>query len=238
MSGEGVQKAIIFTLSVHAVVLLSLTQFTVRDKTPAANLYAELEFFEPAIEDDALTTPSTLSERLDEKIANLRADASSETSSETRSTGLTAAERAAMEADIASELANLESSELARLAAEEKEFDTVGLPTESNDKQVDTMEDWDKQYEGRVTVRFDLSDRAPSHLDVPGYQCRGRADIEVAIVVAPSGKVLSADVISGATPGSCFALAAIRSAEASRFLPSATAPRKQSGTLSYAFVAQ
>jgi hypothetical protein len=236
MSGQAVQKALIFTLSVHAVALLTLTQFTVREKVPAANIYAELEFFVPipTVEEG----PPTLSERLDEKIANLRADASSESSSEARSTGLTAAERAAMEADIASELANLESSELARLAADEKEFDTVGLPSESDDEHVDTMDDWDKQYDGRVTVRFALTDRSPSHLDVPGYQCRGRADIEVSIVVAPSGKVLSAEVLSGATPGSCFALAAIRSAEASRFLPSTTAPRRQEGTLSYAFVAQ
>jgi len=236
MSGQVVQKALIFTLSVHAVALLTLTQFTVREKAPAATIYAELEFFEPIPTVDEEIP--TFSERLDEKIANLRADASSESSSEARSTGLTAAERAAMEADIASELANLESSELARLAADTKEFDTVGLPSESDDKQVDTLDDWDKQYDGPVTVRFDLKDRSPSHLDVPGYQCRGRADIEVAIVVAPSGKVLSAKVISGATSGSCFALAAIRSAEASRFLPSSTAPRRQSGTLSYAFVAQ
>ena len=238
MSGQGVQKAIIFTLSVHAVALLTLTQFTIRDKAPAAFVYAELDFFEPPIEEEFTTEPSTLTDRLDEKIANLRADASSESSSEERSTELAASELAAIEASVASYLAALEASELERLAAEEKEFDTIGLPSESDDEHVDTMDDWDKQYDGRVTVRFALTDRSPSHLDVPGYQCRGRADIEVSIVVDPSGKVLSAEVLSGAIPGSCFALAAIRSAEASRFLPSTTAPRRQEGTLSYAFVAQ
>jgi hypothetical protein len=100
------------------------------------------------------------------------------------------------------------------------------------------MDDWDKQYDGRVTVRFNLTDRSPRNLDVPGYQCRGRADIVVSITVTPEGAVTSADLVSGAEPGSCFALAALRSAEASRFIPSPSAPRRQTGTLTYAFVAQ
>ena len=125
-----------------------------------------------------------------------------------------------------------------RLSQEEKEFDTVGLPDESYDSRVDTMDDWDKQYEGRVTVKFDLENRSAQHLDVPGYQCRGRADIIVSIVVDDDGKIVSADLVSGADPHSCFAGAALKSAESSRFLPSSDAPRRQAGTLIYAFVAQ
>ena len=100
------------------------------------------------------------------------------------------------------------------------------------------MDDWDKKYEGRVAVEFDLKNRSAQHLDVPGYQCRGRADIVVSIVVDDEGKIVSADLISGADPHSCFAEAAIKSAESSRFLPSSSSPRRQTGTLKYSFVAQ
>ena len=125
-----------------------------------------------------------------------------------------------------------------RLSQEEKEFDTVGLPDDSDNSRVDTMDDWDKQYEGRVTVKFDLENRSAQHLDVPGYQCKGRADIIVSIVVDDDGKIVRADLLSGADPHSCFAEAALKSAESSRFLPSSDAPRRQTGTLTYAFVAQ
>lgn len=243
---EGVQKAIIFTLAVHAVALFTMTQFSVADSIPGSEQYAEIEFLDTAALEEFLedqtqpTDPSLLSEKLQERVANLRADASKLTSSESRSTGLTAAERSAIDRAVSRELDAIEAAELERLSSQEKEFDTVGLPDDSNSPsdRVDTMDDWDKQYDGRVTVRFDLTDRSPRNLDVPGYQCRGRADIVVSITVSSDGEVISADLVSGAEPGSCFALAALRSAEASRFIPSPSAPRRQTGTLTYAFVAQ
>ncbi|HIB76438.1 MAG TPA: hypothetical protein EYM86_03775 [Flavobacteriales bacterium] len=244
--GAGVQKAVLYTLAIHAVALFVLTQVTVSDVAPASEQYADVDFYDVAELEELLereeSKSTTFEDRLEERISNLRSDASKESSSEKRSSGITEADLAAMEAEIAAELAALEASELERLSAEEKSFETVGVPeldsSTTTPSSVDTMDDWDKQYEGRVTVRFDLQDRVPQHLDVPGYQCRGRADIEVSIIVDPSGKVLSAEVISGASPSSCFAQAAIKSALASKFLKSETSPRRQDGTLNYAFVAQ
>ena len=149
-----------------------------------------------------------------------------QTSRQNLLTGLSEADRAALDAQVAQELADLESSEMYRLSADKKEFETVGLPDEESDSRpVDTMDDWDKQYDGRVTVKFDLTDRSPQNLDVPGYQCRGRADIIVSIVVDRQGKVLSADLISGTAPGSSLLLAAPALREASKFIPSPSAPR-------------
>ena len=237
----GVSKAVIYTLSVHAVALFIVTQVTVSDTTSPSEQFTSIEFFDPSELPELDKSPEELfREKLDERISNLRADASAETSTESRSTGLSAAELAALEAEVASDLSDLESSEFERLSSEEIEFETVGVPESGEDSQrdIDTMDDWDKQYEGRVTVRFDLEARSPRHLDVPGYKCQGRADIVVKISVSASGEVLSAELVSGASEGSCFALAALRSALASEFLPLSSAPRRQEGTLSYAFVAQ
>ena len=237
----GVSKAVVYTLSVHAVALFIVTQVTVSDTTSPSEQFTSIEFFDPSELPELDKSPEELfQEKLDERISNLRADASAETSTESRSTGLSAAELAALEAEVASDLSDLESSEFERLSSEEIEFETVGVPESGEDSQrdIDTMDDWDKQYEGRVTVRFDLEARSPRHLDVPGYKCQGRADIVVKISVSASGEVLSAELVSGASEGSCFAVAALRSALASEFLPLSSAPRRQEGTLSYAFVAQ
>jgi hypothetical protein len=237
----GVSKAVIYTLAVHVVALFIVTQVTVSDTTSPSEQFTSIEFFDPSELPELDKSPEELfQEKLNERISNLRADASAETSEESRSTGLSAAELAALEAEVASDLSDLESSEFERLSSEEIEFETVGVPESGEDSQrdIDTMDDWDKQYEGRVTVRFDLGARSPRHLDVPGYKCQGRADIVVKISVSASGEVLSAELVSGAADGSCFAVAALRSALASEFLPLSSAPRRQEGTLSYAFVAQ
>ena len=237
----GVSKAVIYTLAVHAVALFIVTQVTVSDTTSPSEQFTSIEFFDPSELPESQQSPEEMfQEKLDERISNLRADASAETSTESRSTGLSASELAALEAEVASDLSDLESSEFERLSSEEIEFETVGVPESGEDSQrdIDTMDDWDKQYEGRVTVRFDLDARSPRHLDVPGYKCQGRADIVVNISVSASGEVLSAELVSGASEGSCFAVAALRSALASEFLPLSSAPRRQEGTLSYAFVAQ
>lgn len=239
---QDVTNAVIITLTVHAVALLALTQFTTLDSTPNAEYYAEVEIIDPDLlpDIDELMDSQVdpIQERIQERIANLRADASKESSSKSRSTGITAAEQAAIDKAVEKELSALEQSEMDRLSAQEKKFNTVGLPEEGNNERVDTMDDWDKQYEGRVTVRFDLESRSAQHLDVPGYKCKGRADIVVNIVVNSDGDVVSADLVSGAEAHSCFVKAALKSAESSRFLPSSSAPRRQIGTISYAFVAQ
>jgi len=237
----GVSKSVIYTLAVHAVTLFIFTQVAVSENTPPSEQFTSIEFFDPSdLPESEKTLEEMFQEKLNERISNLRADASAQTSSESRSTGLSAAELAALDASVASDLSDLESSEFERLSSEEINFETVGVPESGDDSQreIDTMDDWDKQYEGRVTVRFDLDGRSPRHLDVPGYKCQGRADIVVKISVSASGEVLSAELVSGATDGSCFALAALRSALASEFLPLSSAPRRQEGTLNYAFVAQ
>ncbi|MGY8918070.1 MAG: hypothetical protein ACKVJ6_07340, partial [Flavobacteriales bacterium] len=171
----GVSKAIIYALSVHALTLLVLTQITVSDVASPSEQFTAIEFFEPTDLPELSTTPeSSFQDKLNERIANLKADASSQTSSEVRSTGLSSSELAALEATVAAELAELEASEFAKLSEDEKDFETVGVPeSDSTPSEIDTMDDWDKQYEGRVTVRFNLDARSPRHLDVPGYKCQG-----------------------------------------------------------------
>ena len=239
---KGVQNALIITLSVHAVALFTLTQFTVIDQESPSDQFAEIELFNPEDlpdPEEIIEPVYPIQERINERISNLRADASKETSSEERSTSVSEAEQAAIDKAVEQELEDLESSEMDRLSSEKKEFDTVGLPDGSdNNEQVDTMDDWDKQYDGLVTVRFNLENRSAQHLEVPGYQCKGRAEVVVSITVDSSGEVLSADLLSGAEPHTCFAEAALKSAESSRFLPYSSAPRRQKGTLTYAFVAQ
>ena len=143
----GVSKAVIYTLAVHAVALFIVTQVTVSDTTSPSEQFTSIEFFDPSeLPELDKSSEELFQEKLDERISNLRADASAETSTESRSTGLSASELAALEAEVASDLSDLESSEFERLSSEEIEFETVGVPESGEDSQrdIDTMDDWDK----------------------------------------------------------------------------------------------
>ena len=128
---QGVQNAVIITLSFHAVALFTLTQIRVMDEVPASEQFAEIELFNPedVVEQEELEVPvDPIQQRINERISNLRSDASKESSTEHRSTGITKAEQEAIDRDVEKELSELESREMDRLSQEEKKFDTVGLP--------------------------------------------------------------------------------------------------------------
>ena len=90
-----------------------------------------------------------------------------------------------------------------------------------------------------IAARYQIKRLAANSrdLDVPGYTCEGGVQVEVLIEVNPSGRVVSASLMSG-DEESCFGLAALRSARRARFNASSKAPAKQKGRLTYLFVAQ
>ncbi|HCC65073.1 MAG TPA: hypothetical protein DEP62_07630, partial [Flavobacteriales bacterium] len=100
-----------------------------------------------------------------------------------------------------------------------------------------TFDAWDAQYDGLVTVRYNLEGRSGRDLDVPGYLCEGAAMVEVDIEVSSSGDVVDASLRQGSVED-CFGQAALRSAMLAKFSASSDAPRRQRGTLTYVFVAQ
>lgn len=227
-------QALALTLAVHAAVLWLLGLPSGARELPPAR-FAEVELLEEPFEPVRMRTlEETLREAMEGRVANVRADASKERIAERVQSG----DRAMAEA-VEAELRAFEAAEMARLASEEKEFGLEGVP-EVDESDVETLAGWDAQYEGNVTVAFDVPGRRAKRLDVPGYRCRGGARVVVRVVVNEVGEVRAAEVEGdlAQTLDPCFIESALKSARASTFYIDAQHRSATAGTLTYVFVPQ
>lgn len=94
-------------------------------------------------------------------------------------------------------------------------------------------------YSGPSVLAWSLDGRQALHLPIPAYRCYGAGEVTVVITVDLSGKVVNAKVDESLSSGdNCLRTYAVRAARLSRFSSSQTAPARQLGTITYAFIAQ
>lgn len=94
-------------------------------------------------------------------------------------------------------------------------------------------------YSGPSVLSWSLDGRKASHLPIPAYRCYGAGEVTVIITVNNQGTVVNAkvdDKLSAAD--NCLRTFATRAARLSKFSASPTAPARQMGTITYAFIAQ
>ena len=97
----------------------------------------------------------------------------------------------------------------------------------------------DKPYSGPSVLSWSLDGRKASHLPIPAYRCYGAGEVVVIIAVNNRGDVVNAKVDeSVSSTDGCLRNFAIRAARLSKFSSSTTAPARQMGTITYAFIAQ
>lgn len=227
-------QAVALTLLVHAAVLGGVWWWDLGE-VAAPVAYAEVGLVEEPME---WVAPRTLEEELREalegRIANVQSDASKTRVEERVNSG-----GQAMSEAVEAELREFEAAEMARLAAEEKDFGLEGVP-EVDEREVETLEGWDAQYEGDVTVTYDVPGRRAKKLDVPGYRCQGGATVVVAVEVTRAGEVRSAEVMGdwALNMETCFIEAALQSARRSTFYIDDQTHTVTRGTLTYRFVPQ
>jgi hypothetical protein len=96
-----------------------------------------------------------------------------------------------------------------------------------------------KPYSGPSVLSWSLPGRNASRLPIPAYRCIGAGEVTVIIAVNNQGQVINAKVDDGVSSSDgCLRAFAIRAARLSRFSASTTAPSRQMGTITYAFIAQ
>lgn len=117
----------------------------------------------------------------------------------------------------------------------EEQEEIVAAPiTKKEDPKVE-----DKPYSGPSVLSWSLDGRKASHLPIPAYRCYGAGEVTVIITVDNRGTVVNAKVDEGvSTNDSCLRTFAVRAARLSKFSASQTAPARQMGTITYAFIAQ
>ena len=96
-----------------------------------------------------------------------------------------------------------------------------------------------KPYSGPSVLSWSLDGRQATHLPIPAYRCYGAGEVTVIITVNNQGEVVNAkvDEKTSAQDG-CLRTFAVRAARLSKFNASASAPARQMGTITYAFIAQ
>ena len=96
-----------------------------------------------------------------------------------------------------------------------------------------------KPYSGPSVLSWSLDGRKATHLPIPAYRCYGAGEVTVVIAVNNRGDVVNAKVSEEySTNDGCLRNYAIRAARLSKFSVSETAPARQMGTITYAFIAQ
>ena len=94
-------------------------------------------------------------------------------------------------------------------------------------------------YSGPSVVSYELEGRKASRLSIPAYRCMGAGMVTVIITVDPQGNVINAKIDDPlSSPDGCLRNFAVRAARLSKFSSSTSAPARQMGTITYAFIAQ
>ena len=98
----------------------------------------------------------------------------------------------------------------------------------------------ESNYKGATRIYYDLEGRTHTRLPIPIYLCEGHGQITLNISVNQQGVVTDAKVNTkeSTTSDDCLIETAVTTALSSRFNSDINAPKSQSGTLTYIFVAQ
>ncbi len=119
------------------------------------------------------------------------------------------------------------------------------LAYENNNQDEDAVKDKDSNemaanYQGPTRIYYDLAGRHHLYLPIPIYKCRGSGKVVLKIEVNQKGIVEDAGIIEAqsSTNDPCLIETALSTAKISRFNPDVNAPKSQTGTLTYHFVAQ
>ena len=118
---------------------------------------------------------------------------------------------------------------------EEQADDFAALQPQKQEKKQQES----RPYSGPSVLSWSLDGRRATHLPIPAYRCYGGGAVTVIITVNNQGSVVNAkvDEASSARDG-CLQGYAIRAARLSKFNASPSAPARQLGTITYAFIAQ
>ena len=236
---RAVWQAAIAALLVHVVALGILDRW---GRLPAAEAqpYAQVAFEDLETRTIEEAVRDRLEARMNERITNVSADARARTGENVRSS---LAEREALSEEVEAELRAFEQAAFDALS-EGRTDPSQGVSRPDRDEgPIEHYDGWDERVAGQVTAEYDLEGRKALNLNIPGYRCRGGGVVRLAIVVSPGGNVMEAAVLSTTSDGGevmavCFETEALRSVRQCRFQSKAEAPRRQSGTLSYRFIAQ
>ena len=116
---------------------------------------------------------------------------------------------------------------------------SMAVRNERNETQETLEQNIAANYKGETRIYYALEGRTHTYLPSPIYKCQGAGIITLRIEVSPGGYVEKATVLaSESVTDQCLVEIAIGTALISRFNSDINAPKIQTGTLTFHFVAQ
>ena len=235
--------AIALTLFIHAFVmaiaylLASAPGYHPREPEPLS------EFVELELAPESQDVQEEFEQPVSEEVRNLLASQqAARTSDKVNYTGKSKAD---MAAEVEAYYKNLEAAEYERLASERGDVPPV-VPDQTP-KQQQPREDYSylkngsqKSYSGSVAANYDLKNRNPHQpVPKPTYLCKSAGVVVVGIEVDQSGAILRHWLIEEKSSlNECLREQSLKYAAKWHFDYSASAPKKQTGSITFTFSAQ
>lgn len=237
-----VYLAIIFSLLVHAVLLLVFYLIPLGEKEDDNYEPVDVETVDREQMPD-LKELLELNQEEGPELRNVIANQQSERTEEVRSYNRMSEEQ--MQEEINERLKNLEKEVIEEQRKQGKGFDEEKFRQEKveESEKLESYDDWEKNETSysNATVEYDLADRDYLKLDIPSYTCPGSGVVVIDIDVDREGRVVNASINESMTKTSqpCHREQALKYAqERSLFFNKSDAPRRQAGTITYRFKAQ
>jgi hypothetical protein len=115
----------------------------------------------------------------------------------------------------------------------------TSVPVRNEERTPSEREVASVNYRGPTRIEYDLGGRTHTYIPTPIYKCQGAGIITLRIEVNQRGNVEKATVLAReSSTDQCLVETAINSALASRFNSDINAPKIQTGTLMFQFVAK
>lgn len=132
-----------------------------------------------------------------------------------------------------------EQKRVADKADENLAFNDESKVKDDRDKPSESQE-MAANYKGPTRIYYELEGRTHTRLPIPIYKCQGAGKVALSIEVNQKGIVEKVMIIASqsTTSDPCLMEAAVKAAVISRFNSDLKAPKIQTGTLTYHFVAQ
>ena len=234
------QKAILYTLIFHLVVLIIFIFVKVEGLKNDQELGIELEFEEKTLEQLLEEAEEDVPAEWLEELLRQRELSSN------RAVNLNAEDKLSRELSTDEYIQDLlDQIEEARNQEDREKLEELQSILASADYVPPVLEEEETgEYAGPTTISYEFLEeprsRGKVELTVPVYRCQGSGIVKVEVSVAPDGRVREAQVLQPIIGDDrvCFSDAALSAARTSQFRIELSGPERHRAIITYSFIAQ
>lgn len=244
---EGKLVGILGTVIVHLIAAIIIMSFQIRSLKIQSRDMFEIEFLaedKPKEEDQLKEIPVTTIEKVlqgDEEMLNIARNLASKADPKVNRDDYIDMVKEELIKSGKLDRNNYidEQKKLAEKPDENLAFKDESKVKDDEDKPSESQE-MAANYKGPTRIYYELEGRNHTYLPIPIYKCEGSGKVALRIEVSQKGLVEKALVVASesTTSDQCLIEAAVKAALITRFNSDMNAPKIQTGTLTYHFVAQ